>query len=122
MYFSLLFTPEHQSTEFETKHSTLELPKLKSQSDQQQVVAMSKMRGWVADSLVEPQTKAKFDRATTTELEIRMQNICSAKREEIDWARHWKFSLHGKWNMEFLKKKQISWRKLAFDIPWGHYR
>jgi hypothetical protein len=65
-------------------------PKLqKSQINQQEIKDMPRMRGQVADSLVEPRTKSKFDKVGATKLEACMQNIRGAQIEEIDWSQHW---------------------------------
>jgi hypothetical protein len=64
------------------------LHKLNSQSDQQEFIAMPRMRGQVVDSLVEPRKKDMFDRVIAIELEVYMKNIHGANMEEIYWLIH----------------------------------
>jgi hypothetical protein len=69
-FTSLLFTPEHsnnQDIEIPVIQMKLELQKY--QSNLQEIIEMSRMRGQVVDSLVEPRTKSKFDKSCATELE-----------------------------------------------------
>jgi hypothetical protein len=75
---------------------------------------MSRMRGQVQVSLVEPQIKDKFDRVVATELEVHMSNIHDVKMEEIDSEKNWhNFTRWGmedrvwKKEMKFLKKYNI---------------
>jgi hypothetical protein len=47
------------------------------------------MRGQIQETMVEPHTKQIFDRAITTELELRMHKIQQARMEEISCNKHW---------------------------------
>jgi hypothetical protein len=59
---------------------------------------MSRMRGKVKYSLVEPRTKKKFDRDIVTKLDISMHNIRQTHMEEIHWDMHWNNFIA--WGME----------------------
>jgi len=75
-FTSFLFTYENsrkKSLEIQDAHPTLELQK--PPLDKKETTDIPRMRGKVADSLVEPRTKENFDKEGTTKLEIQMQII-----------------------------------------------
>lgn len=96
-FASLLFSPSQPSIEPTVQPNVL-ATSLYLLNTIDLDIEMSRMRGQVAEATKGPRSRKKFDKTTTTPLQIWMQNKRHARLEELDWSKQWKNFTE--WGME----------------------